>query len=152
MSGERLANDPAFITESGITHVLNLTQAPSNPDVIAIARCHTSPLADTTSQELLPVLPEAIAFIGERIGLFLAWLILADEARQSGGKVLVHCFAGVSRSAAVAIAYLMTADQLSLAKAYDIVRVARACISPNLNFMGQLQKYEKAQREARGEE
>ena len=79
MSGERLANDPAFITEAGITHVLNLTQAPSNPDVIALARCHTIPLADTTSQELLPILPEAVAFIGE-LGLFLA-AVLANSGR-----------------------------------------------------------------------
>lgn len=66
-----------------------------------------------------------------------------DQARLSGGKVLVHCYAGRSRSAAVTIAYFVDKLNMTLDQAYCEIRAKRACISPNLNFMGQLQKYEE---------
>ena len=55
----------------------------------------------------------------------------------------MHCLAGISRSSAVAIAYVMWQGQLSLPEAYDIVRAHRQCASPNLNFMGQLMVFGK---------
>lgn len=57
--------------------------------------------------------------------------------------MLIHCHAGISRSATVCIAYLMYKNNLSLEKAFDHVRSRRGVISPNLNFMQQLQEFEK---------
>ena len=45
-------------------------------------------------------------------------LFLLDEARQHNSGVLVHCFAGISRSATVAIAYIMHHKKCSLDEAY----------------------------------
>ena len=56
--------------------------------------------------------------------------------------MLVHCHAGVSRSATVCIAYLMYKNNFTLEKAFDHVRSRRGVISPNLNFMQQLQEFE----------
>ena len=67
----------------------------------------------------------------------------ADNARDNGGKVLVHCHAGISRSATVCIAYLMYKNNFTLEQAFDHVRSRRGVISPNLNFMQQLQEFEK---------
>jgi dual specificity MAP kinase phosphatase len=79
--------------------------------------------------------------------LFVDLLILgAEEARSSGGKVLVHCFAGASRSAAITIAYFLQSFNMTLDQAYNAIRDKRPCISPNLNFMGQLQKFEESLR------
>lgn len=55
-------------------------------------------------------------------------------------KILFHCFAGVSRSATFAIAYLMAKQKLSVKEAYDMVKSKRDIIQPNDGFMLALQK------------
>ena len=57
--------------------------------------------------------------------------------------MLVHCHAGVSRSATVCMAYVMKSLNLDLRSAYDFVKTRRSCVSPNLHFMGQLLEFEK---------
>jgi len=65
-----------------------------------------------------------------------------ESVRESGGKVLIHCRAGISRSATVCIAYLMYGGRLSLDEAHDYLKHCRPLISPNLNFMRQLAEFE----------
>ena len=72
----------------------------------------------------------------------LCVLCVPDDVAAEGGKVLVHCRAGVSRSATVCIAYLMHKQGISLDAAFDQVLVKRPVIDPNLNFIQQLQRFE----------
>ncbi|KAI3840739.1 hypothetical protein MKX03_026634 [Papaver bracteatum] len=66
-----------------------------------------------------------------------------DEAKTKGG-VLVHCFAGKSRSVIIIVAYLMQKRRLSLSQALEHVKSRRPKASPNPGFMRQLQKFEKS--------
>ncbi|KAJ7374776.1 dual specificity phosphatase 19 [Desmophyllum pertusum] len=59
------------------------------------------------------------------------------------GAVLVHCNAGVSRSATVVLGYLMSSNRWSLEDAMKILREARPCVKPNEGFLRQLQVYQK---------
>ena len=56
---------------------------------------------------------------------------------SSQSKILVHCIAGVSRSATVILYYLMTRTSmdLNLAQALRMVRQVRPIVSPNHGFM-----------------
>ncbi|TFK81314.1 hypothetical protein K466DRAFT_502359 [Polyporus arcularius HHB13444] len=67
-----------------------------------------------------------------------------DRAREEGGKVLVHCRVGVSRSATVTIAYVMKHLGLPLVDAYLIVRSRRlsVLIQPNMRLLYNLLGWE----------
>lgn len=66
-----------------------------------------------------------------------------EEAHQAGQGLLIHCQAGVSRSATIVIAYLMKHTWMTMTDAYKFVKSRRPIISPNLNFMGQLLEFEE---------
>ena len=57
-------------------------------------------------------------------------------------KVLVHCAAGVSRSASIVIAYIMWDKKMSFEEAFEFVESKRN-IGPNNGFIEQLKLFEK---------
>ncbi|KAK2506104.1 hypothetical protein MC885_000868 [Smutsia gigantea] len=59
------------------------------------------------------------------------------------GATLVHCAAGVSRSATLCIAYLMKFHNVCLLEAYNWVKARRPVIRPNVGFWRQLIDYER---------
>ncbi|KAK9532752.1 hypothetical protein VZT92_010122 [Zoarces viviparus] len=73
---------------------------------------------------------------------FLEAIEFIDSVRDSSGRVLVHCQAGISRSATICLAYLMKRKQVRLDEAFEFVRRRRSIISPNFSFMGQLLQFE----------
>ncbi|ODQ63095.1 phosphatases II [Nadsonia fulvescens var. elongata DSM 6958] len=64
---------------------------------------------------------------------------------ENGPSVLIHCMAGISRSATVAIAYLMWKHQLDYETVFKSVKSQRTVISPNPAFVAQLRLYEQWQ-------
>mmetsp|Transcript_21970 Transcript_21970/g.18844 ORF Transcript_21970/g.18844 Transcript_21970/m.18844 type:complete len:108 (+) Transcript_21970:131-454(+) len=64
-----------------------------------------------------------------------------DKKREEC-NVLVHCFAGVSRSASVVIAYLMKKNSWTYQQTHDFVYLKRPLIQPNAGFANILKKYE----------
>ncbi|XP_063913895.1 dual specificity protein phosphatase 21 isoform X1 [Zophobas morio] len=69
---------------------------------------------------------------------------LVQKVANSGGKTLIYCVAGVSRSASICLAYLMKHQGLTLLDAYNYVKLKRPKIRPNCGFFKQLIEYEKA--------
>ena len=74
--------------------------------------------------------------------MFTYCMYLSENVERDGGKVLVHCKAGVSRSATVCIAYLMCCKSMTFEQAFEFVRAKRSIISPNISFMQQLIEFE----------
>ena len=63
------------------------------------------------------------------------------EAKNNGGKVLVHCKMGISRSASVTISFLMKENEWNLDTAMFRVKKARSIVSPNKSFIKQVHFY-----------
>jgi len=56
------------------------------------------------------------------IPYFPACVDFIKSARSSGGTVLVHCYAGVSRSATIVIAYLMAEMNMGFMDAFSFTK------------------------------
>ncbi|ESQ32742.1 hypothetical protein EUTSA_v10005645mg [Eutrema salsugineum] len=76
------------------------------------------------------------------LDLFHVCLDFIDAGRRSEKGVLVHCFAGQSRSASIVIAYLMRTEKLSVEDALASLRQS-SNVSPNQGFLKQLDLFER---------
>ena len=63
--------------------------------------------------------------------------------------MLVHCFAGKSRCATIAMAYLMLRKNCAFKTALEHCRDARAVVEPNLGFVAQLKALDRSLHRAR---
>ncbi|KNZ78667.1 Dual specificity protein phosphatase 12 [Termitomyces sp. J132] len=92
---------------------------------------HQVLLDDTEDTDILQHLLPSIHFI---------------EAELNKGRgVLVHCHAGVSRSASLIAAYLMYSKRLDRETALEMIRNVRPSIEPNEGFLRQLEIFHQAQ-------
>ncbi|KAL8456827.1 hypothetical protein ACS0TY_034897 [Phlomoides rotata] len=71
--------------------------------------------------------------------IFLEAHDFIDHVEQSGGKVLVHCFEGKSRSATLILAYLMLRKKYTLLQAWNALKRAHRRAQPNDGFARILQ-------------
>ncbi|XP_017799608.1 PREDICTED: serine/threonine/tyrosine-interacting protein-like [Habropoda laboriosa] len=120
------------LSEHGITHIVCVRQdieanliKPNFPDKFKYLVLN---IADTATENIIQHFQKVKAFI--------------DEGLNSGGQVLVHGNAGISRSAALVVAYVMETYGLSQVNAYAVLQQRRFCINPNEGFMAQLREYE----------
>ncbi|XP_013407671.1 dual specificity protein phosphatase 10 isoform X2 [Lingula anatina] len=130
LGNERDAADLQRLKDLNITYVLNVTSHIPYQHEHQGIKYKRLPASDSCQQNLTQYFQEAFDFI--------------EEARNSGANVLVHCHAGVSRSATITIAYLLKHTRMVMVDAYKYVKNKRSIISPNFNFMGQLLEFEQA--------
>ncbi|KAI1720057.1 dual specificity phosphatase, catalytic domain-containing protein [Ditylenchus destructor] len=133
LSSQDVAQELDLLASTGITHVVNAATAVSNfyPKHFKYLAL---PALDCPTQDLRQYFDSAFAFM--------------HEAVEKGGKVLVHCNAGISRSSTIAIAYIMKFEKKSLNAAFQQVKTVRTVARPNVGFMQQLEKFEKELNEA----
>lgn len=130
LGNERDAANCQRLNDLGITYVLNVTShLPQHFENHGI-KYKRIPASDSGQQNLRQYFEEAGTFI--------------EDAREAGAKILVHCQAGVSRSATITVAFLLQHSRMSMTDAYRFVKSKRQIISPNFNFMGQLLDFEQA--------
>ncbi|KAF8609804.1 hypothetical protein BDV93DRAFT_518559 [Ceratobasidium sp. AG-I] len=117
-----------LLEEAGVKYVVSCMRGKVR--VHETMRKHQIPLDDTEEQDVLAYLPATIAFI--------------QNALVSGDGVLIHCMAGMSRSATIAAAYLMHSQGLDPTGALELIREVRPVIQPNPSFLHQLEVFHAA--------
>ena len=130
LSGYRVANDLGKLEELEIRHIVRLGDEhdlalyATHPGI----EYHTVEIKDTVRVHLTSaILNGAIDFI-----------------LSATTPVLVHRRAGVSRSAAVAMAYLIKVHKRTYREAKVEVRGRRPCASPNTTFLKDVQSFDRA--------
>lgn len=119
------------LKKNKITHILTVGNDMSpepfpNDFVYKIVVIHDSPDADISIY-----FDECIDFIKNAI------------KQNKKNRILIHCWAGISRSATITIAYLMKEQRLPLIEAMETVRESRYIINPNKGFKKILENYSK---------
>jgi hypothetical protein len=130
------AHDRGALDSFGITHVMTVAGGfpPKFPDAYEYL---VIDVADVASEDLDAHFEKCLRFIA--------------RALLDGGRVLVHCFAGRSRSSTVVAAYVMVTEGLSLAETMKLIKDARPCAAPNAGFERQLRGFERRLSDARAE-
>lgn len=123
--------DAAALREAHISHIVQVLDVPWMPLTEKEGfSCYKIPVMDDIAVDIRPHLEEACTNI--------------DKALRNGNSVLVHCQQGVSRSAAIVIAYLIRNLGMSYETALDLVKGKRACVKPNSGFVRALQDWESS--------
>ncbi|VDK54313.1 unnamed protein product [Anisakis simplex] len=119
-----------------ITHIINATnEVPNLKSLGNIQRCKLW-LEDT---------PQAYIYPHLELQSDQIQALLTD-----GGCVLVHCVAGVSRSASICLAYLTKYRCRSLRDAYHWMAKKRPMVRPNIGFWRQLIAFEQEVKKSPG--
>ncbi|NBP15694.1 dual specificity protein phosphatase family protein [bacterium] len=109
----------------GITHIVSVIQGyvppfPNDFEYLVINAM------DDENTNIMEVFDDAVRFI---------------EEGMENGKVLVHCFAGRSRSATIVLAYIIKKFGMDVEKSLKFLKGCRDIVQPNKYFMEQLNKY-----------
>merc|ERR1711971_385678 len=137
------ARNTFYLKRLGVTHVLNTAEGNRN-GTVNTNQAYYSPfdikykglkLLDVPQQNISLHFPEVAQFI--------------DEALAEGGKVLVNCQMGMSRSSTCVLAYLILRHQMSAGEALAKVRKHRY-VRPNAGFLRQLDELDCKLRRERG--
>jgi len=129
------AENKEYLKKVGITHIVNMAEDDVDTDASYYIGDNIQylgmPLADTTNTKIDDHFQVVSKFI--------------EKGISTGGKVLVHCYMGFSRSATCAIAYLMMCEGMSAVDACQTVRAKHVC-RPNEGFLQQLANLDNQKR------
>jgi len=137
--GNRLAAlDVNFLVDRKVDHLLNCAAPGPNcfmsvsPDLGTLAQHNIQYLGLQLSDDSEEDISKKFLESGQ-------WV---DKALADGGKVLVNCWAGISRSSTIVLAFLMRHRGMQLTRAARQVKSARN-IQPNPGFLRQLVELEE---------
>ncbi|XP_032666703.1 dual specificity protein phosphatase MPK-4-like [Odontomachus brunneus] len=125
------ATDIDWLKEVEITHILTVDSCPlprKIQDRLPNLITKYIQVTDMPREDLLTYFEDSYEFI--------------DRAIESNGRVLVHCYFGMSRSATVVIAYIMKKHESSFTDVFHAVKAKRRFVAPNPGFVAQLRLYE----------
>ncbi|XP_074309994.1 protein-tyrosine-phosphatase MKP1 [Silene latifolia] len=129
LGSEMVAKSREVLRQNGITHVLNCVGFVCPEYFKGDLGYKTLWLQDSPSEDITSILYDVFDYF--------------EDVREQGGRVLVHCCQGVSRSTSLVIAYLMWKEGQNFEEAFEYVKAARGVTNPNMGFACQLLQCQK---------
>jgi len=128
--GSSICRDETVISMLRITHVLSFSDYAEKTIQLSNIKTLHYQISDSLSTDFLSLFSSIVRWISKSI----------DDDR---GILLIHCEQGVSRSAAIVIAYLLYSNEYfsTVNEAFQFVKSKRGVIRPNQSFMEQLEQY-----------
>jgi len=152
----------------GVTHIICVLENPiSYTSTFQDIKILHIPLEDNASSDIFSYFEDAVEFITEALGTTsvaginkeeiadlkdVAHVLtddttspdqeLASSAIERPNVVLVHCLAGMSRSATIVCAYLLATTPMNTEETIAFVKSKRSIIHPNYGFQKQLKAWE----------
>ncbi|XP_037643394.1 dual specificity phosphatase 28 [Sebastes umbrosus] len=135
ISNARSACSDELLQQEAVTLCINVSKQQPFPSAAAVTKLQI-PVYDDPNEDLYVHFDRCADAI--------------QKEANRGGRSVVYCKNGRSRSATVCIAYLMKHRKLALTDALQKVKTARHEIDPNPGFLSQLQRYEQELKRRRG--
>jgi atypical dual specificity phosphatase len=125
---EKFAINDLSLVRRNITHIVNVSATSPCKYPEKYKYLHL-PLHDRDNFEIREYLDNSVDYI--------------DDVIKQGGKVYVHCFAGISRSVTIVIYYLMKHHKMRFSDAFELVKKKRPIACPNFGFLNTLIELDK---------
>ena len=123
-----------LLVQARISHVITCLSysevAERNVEIPEGIQWTIVPVEDEETDTIFPHIETVVNTIGNVLG--------------AGGRVLLHCMGGISRSPALAAAYVIWRLRLRWVAAVAYVRERRACVEPNGRFLRDLETFDRA--------
>ena len=126
LGNQNASHNKKHLLELGITHIIRVGKYLED---------HYKDTFKYLSIDILDTSEEKI------YGYFHIVYKFIEECISTNGKVFVHCYAGVSRSATLVCSYLMKKNQIDRRSALKMIAKEREIIDPNSGFIRQLDEY-----------
>ena len=117
------------LQQAGITHIVNLSPSAQCKYPSLFECLHIDTIYDDAKYE-------------NRISqYFNKTLPFIDHALSSGGRILVHCWRGKSRSVSTIVAYLIEHNHMTPDEALERIRITRSIAQPNDGYLEELDEF-----------
>ena len=133
IGGWKPANNKPMLKSAKVTHIVCCIDVSEPERYPQDFEYHCIKADDRDDEDLFQYFQEAVTFI--------------RQALCSGGIVYVHCGAGISRSATICSAFLISELHMTSKQAVNCCIQARPFVRPNNGFLKQLKRLEEKERE-----
>ena len=128
LGSAKASKDQEGLQTIGITHIVNISGKQYFPGAIEYFRFYMKD-GKGSGEILLKNIDDTISFITSALS-------------NKKSKILVHCQAGMSRSPAIILAYLILEHKMTLKEAFTHTKSIRPAIRPNVEFLPPLLEIE----------